>query len=98
MNLILNWAEICNVKVLFAQIFGFIPMTLVYFVFMFNGRRKVISIKACSDLLWSIHFILLNEMSGAVVNGINVVRNIIFFQKQKWNLGIVVPIIFCISD
>jgi len=96
MNLIPNWAEICNVKVLFAQLFGFIPMTLAYFVFMFNDRRKVISIKACSDFLWSIHFILLNEMSGAFVNGINVVRNIIFFQKQKWNLGIVVPVIFCI--
>lgn len=78
------------------QIIGFIPMILAYFVFIFNDRRKVIAIKALSDLLWALHFFMLGELSGCVVNGINVIRNIVFSQKhRKWASNIAIPIVFC---
>jgi hypothetical protein len=65
-----------------AQIVGFIPVILAYFVFVFNDRKKIIVFKASSDLLWALHFLLLGEMTGCIINIINVIRNIIFSQSK----------------
>ncbi|MBQ8525763.1 MAG: YgjV family protein [Clostridia bacterium] len=99
MKSILIWlaAEFSDPVNAAAQIIGFIPMILAYFVFLFNDRRKVIAFKASSDLLWALHFLLLGELSGCVINSINVVRNIIFAQKdKKWASSIAIPVVFCI--
>ena len=79
-----------------AQIVGFIPVILAYFVFVFNDRKKIIAFKASSDLLWALHFLLLGEMTGCIINLINVIRNIIVSQRnRKWLSGSVIPILFC---
>lgn len=81
-----------------AQIIGFIPMVLSYFVFHFNDRKAMITTKAISDLLWMIHFLMLGAYSGALTNAVCAVRGVVFSQrgKKKWASSIVIPIAFCI--
>lgn len=79
-----------------AQIFGFVPMVLSYFVFHFNNRKAIITTKAISDLLWMIHFLMLGAYSGAFTNAVCAVRGLVFSQrgKKKWASSVAVPIIF----
>lgn len=80
-----------------AQILGLFPMVLAFFTYLFNDRRKVIGLKMMSDLLWAVHFLMLGEMAGCVINLINTVRNVIFSRKdrKKWASHISIPILFC---
>ena len=78
------------------QIVGVFPLVLAYFVFLFNSRRKIILFKTASDLLWALHFFLMGAMSGALVNLLNTVRDIVFFQKEKkWCQHTFIPVFFC---
>jgi hypothetical protein len=81
-----------------AQIIGFVPMVLSYFVFHFNNRKAIITTKAISDLLWMIHFLMLGAYTGAFTNAVCAVRGFVFAQrgKKKWASGMIIPIIFCI--
>lgn len=78
-----------------AQIIGFIPLILSYFVFSRSDRKKIILYKACSDFFGAIHFFVLGAFSGGVINTVNVLRNIIFAQKdKKWASSNVIPALF----
>lgn len=77
-----------------AQLVGFLPMILAFFVFIFDDRRKIIGFKTVTDLLWALHFLLLGEMSGCVINCINTIRNIIFFRRRSNHIAL--PVIFCV--
>ncbi len=81
-----------------AQIIGFVPMVLSYFVFHFNSRKSIITTKAIADLLWMIHFLMLGALSGAFTNAVCAVRGLVFSQRgrKKWASSVVIPIIFCI--
>lgn len=78
-----------------AQILGFVPLILSYFIFFFNDRRKMIITKTVSDILWTIHMIMMGAVSGAIVNGICIIRGLVFLNKEKVKkAGIFVPILF----
>ena len=80
-----------------AQILGFIPIILAYFIFRKNSRKTSITIKAVSDLISAVHFCLLRQWTGFVINCINTFRGVCFCQRGKkaWASGIWIPIIFC---
>jgi len=89
--------SVINSDTFVAQIVGFIPLILALFVFVHNNRKKIIFFKFCTDFLWAIHFFMLGELSGAIVNVINTARNLIFSQKgKKWASNKMMPVIFCI--
>lgn len=80
-----------------AQIVGFVPLILALFVFIHNSRKKIIFFKTCTDFLWAIHFLLLGELSGGVINIINTMRNLVFSQKgKKLTSNKYIPILFCL--
>lgn len=80
-----------------AQIIGFVPILLSFFIFIHNDRRKVIAFKMISDFLYAVHFFMLGEMTGAVINLINTLRGYVFSKKyKKWASGIYIPILFCV--
>lgn len=91
-------AQFSNPVTAIAQIIGFVPMVLSYFVFHFNDRKAIITTKAISDLLWMTHFLMLGAYTGAFTNAVCAVRGFVFAQrgKKKWASGIIIPIIFCI--
>lgn len=82
-----------------AQIVGFISMGLGFFVFRYNNRVTSITFKAGADFLSVIHFLLLGQATGAVVCGVNTVRDVCFAQKGRyqWASGIWMPAIFGVA-
>jgi len=80
-----------------AQILGFVPVILGFFIFRNVSRRTSIVIKAVSDFLSAVHFLLLGAPTGCAINAVNTLRGICFAQKgrQKWADGIWMPILFC---
>lgn len=80
-----------------AQVLGFIPVVLSFFIFRNISRRASISIKALSDFLSAIHLLLMGAYTGCVINFINTGRDICFAQKGKypWASGIWMPFLFC---
>ena len=81
-----------------AQILGFIPVFLGFFIFRNVSRRTSIAIKAVSDFLSAVHFLLLGASTGCAINFVNTARGICFAQKGKraWASGVWMPILFCI--
>ena len=100
MSWLIDWlvAEFSNPLNAVAQIVGIIPLTLAFFTFLSNDRRRVIGIKITTDLLWTLHYFLLGEVVGGAVNGINTVRNMVFSQKghRRWASRTYILVIFCI--
>ena len=90
-------AQFQNPVTAIGQILGFIPIILSYFVFHYDKRSTTIAIKATSDAVSALHFLLLGATTGLAINCVNVVRGICFSQKgrKKWASGIYMPILFC---
>ena len=82
-----------------AQILGFIPVVLGFFIFRNVRRGTSIALKATSDFISAVHFFLLSAPTGCAINVVNTVRGFFFAQKgrKKWASGIWIPIVFCFA-
>ena len=89
--------QFTNPVTAFAQIMGFIPMFLGFFVFYFNDRKKTLITKAICDIMFVIHFCLLSQWTGAAVCIVNVLRGFLFAQRGKSEIfsKLWVPILVC---
>jgi hypothetical protein len=76
-------AQFTNPVTAIAQILGFIPMILGFFVFYFNNRKRALVVKTICDALFVVHFCLLSQWTGAVVSVVNTVRGVLFSQRGK---------------
>lgn len=90
-------ASFTNPVTAIAQILGLIPVVLGFFIFRNVSRTTSIAIKAVSDFMSAVHFLLLGAPTGCAINMVNTVRGICFSQKdkRKWASGIWMPVIFC---
>ena len=82
-----------------AQLIGFVPVFMGFFIFRNVSRKTSIVLKAVSDFLSAVHFLLLGAPTGCAINFVNTARGICFAQKGKypWASGIWVPVIFCLA-
>ena len=98
MSYVVNWfwSGFSDVRSGIAQLIGLVPLVLSFFVFRQGDRKNIIYLKTCSDFLWAIHFFVLGELSGGMVNLVNTVRNVIFARRSK---GMAdrkyIPVLFC---
>lgn len=68
------------------QIIGFIAFLLAVLTFQSNKHKSITLIKCASDALFVVQFIMLGAYTGAMMNGVGVVRNIIYarlVEKKK---------------
>ena len=81
-----------------AQILGFVPLILSWFIFRARSRLGSIALKSVSDGFSAVHFFLLGAWTGCVINCINTVRGALFSQKGKraWASGFFLPVGFCL--
>ncbi len=91
-------AQFQNPVTAVAQVLGLIPVLLGFFIFRNVRRNTSIVIKAVSDFLSAVHFLLLGEATGCAINFVNTFRGICFAQKgrHQWASGIWMPIAFCL--
>lgn len=83
-----------------AQGIGVIAMILAYFIYSARTRKTLITLKFISDVLWGAHYFMLGAYSGAVLNGINMGREVIFQLKtsKKWAQTPIWAVVFIVIN
>ena len=70
----------------FGQIFGIVVSFVGFFVYFGKKRSTLLFSKALLDFLYFLQQLMIGAYTGSVLNAIGVVRDIIFFlrEKHKW--------------
>lgn len=81
-----------------AQVLGFIPVILGFFVFYVTDRKKTLAVKAVCDGLFVVHFFMLGQWTGGMVSVVNALRGVAFSWKgrYRWSSNFFLPILFCL--
>lgn len=84
-----------------AQIVGFCAMASAIVCFLQKDRKRIMRWQIIVTCLWTLHFILLGTPTGAAINGMQVVRSLIFINKDtkkwaQWNGWLVIFIVITI--
>ena len=75
-----------NPKAIAAQIIGIIPILISIFIYTQNTRKKIVIAKATMDLFLATHLILLETYTGALLNIVVTIRNLLFLKKEKLHM------------
>ena len=68
-----------------ASVFGFLGIGANIVIYQQNNGKKLIIFKLISDIIWAVHFLLLNANSAAGAAVLGIFREIVFFnQDKKW--------------
>lgn len=82
---------------IFIQAIGFVALILSIVSYQSNRYRTLMSIRAASEFVFCVHFLLLGVFSGSAVQLVGGIRNLVFIKlenkKSKMWLAIIV---FCI--
>lgn len=66
-----------------AQCIGALGIIVFLLCYKFKNMKGVLKTKLLVDIIWGIHYLLLGAYSGAVINAICYVREIIFMNNDK---------------
>lgn len=66
-----------------AQIIGVIALIMAIISFQNNTKKGILLFQLLAGSIFSIHFLLLGAYTGAALNAVSVVRNIVFYNKNK---------------
>lgn len=69
-----------------AQIVGIIAMCLAVISFQQRTQKRIMIFQTACDTLFIVHYFLLGAFMGGVLNSINIVRGVVFAQRnqKKW--------------
>lgn len=88
----MNYYFLSQIAVIIATIF-------IAFTYFLKSRKKVLILFILYSIFCGIHYLLLNAMTGFLMNMVSIVRNIIFFRnevKDKNNSKIFLAVLFSI--
>ena len=67
------------------QALGIAGITLTFFIFSARKRSTILLCKFTGDIVWFFHYLFIGATSGAAMNIVNMLREIIFYNKgKKW--------------
>lgn len=66
-----------------AQILGALGVGLSLFIFSASRRKTILICKFSGDVLWFFHYLLIGATSGAATNIVNMMREVVFYHKDK---------------
>ena len=71
---------------LIGEIIGIVAIIEGFFIFLSSKREKILIFKFISDALWVINQLLIGGYTGALLNGIAMGRETVFYNrdKRKW--------------
>lgn len=71
---------------LIGEIVGIVAIVEGFFIFLSSKRERILIFKFISDILWGINLFLLGAYTGALLNGIAMGRETVFYNrdKRKW--------------
>lgn len=78
------------------QAIGVLAMCVAIVSFQAKKSFLIIIFQTVSSTLWMIHFLMLSAYTGAILNGVIVIRNIVyaFHGKKKWASNIIWVFVF----
>lgn len=80
-----------------AQIIGFCAMGVAIIAYQNNKHKNILLLMILCCSLWCLHFGLLGHWTAVAMNGMNVVRNVVFcFRDRKWCQSNIIPVIFIV--
>ena len=81
----------------FIQAIGFVALILCIISYQSNRYRKLMSIRAASEFVFCVHFLLLGVLSGSAMQFIGGIRNLAFVRlENKKNKMLIAIITFCV--
>lgn len=66
-----------------AQIFGLIALVILVSSFQQNNKKKLLKYQTFASVFFSAYYLLLNAITGFLMNAMNIVRNIMFTRLGK---------------
>ena len=82
-----------------SQIYGLCLCSLSFFIYYVKKREHILITKLVSDVLSGIQQAMVGAMTGALINGIAAVRELIFYQRgrKKWADHIIWLFVFILA-
>ena len=79
-----------------AQIIGIFGMAANIWSYQQKSKKGVIALQLCGSILFTVNFLLLGAMTGAMLNCVNFALNIVFLNKEKTRADHVAwTVLFC---
>ena len=72
-----------EITTLLAHGVGLIGIVMCFFVYFSQTRERILIFKFISDSTWLVNYLLLGGYTGALINGINMVRELIYYNRGK---------------
>ncbi len=83
-------------KEIVAQIIGIVGMAANIWSYQQKSKKGVIALQLCGSVLFTLNFLLLGAMTGAMLNCVNFALNIVFLNKEKTHADHVAwTVVFC---
>ncbi len=77
------------------QAAGYGGILLNCLIYLQKDRKKLVFTKLLSDVIWAVHYFMLAAYAGFSIAAIGIVREIIFYNKnRKWASSVAWPILF----
>lgn len=69
-----------------AQLIGFCAMATAITSFQLRKRKNILIFQLICTAFWTLHFLVLGNLTGCLLNGVQTVRCVIYYFKenQKW--------------
>lgn len=86
-------------KYLLSQIAVIIATIFIAFTYFFKNRKKILILFILYSIFYGIHYLLLDALTGFLMNIVSIIRNIVFFRceiKNKENSKLFLAFLFSI--
>ena len=82
---------------LIGHILGFIAVALFFYSYQCSEKRKLVVIQTIATSLSVVQYLLIGAYSGFALNIVCIIRNVIFyFRDKKQKTGLVAPIVLAV--
>ena len=68
---------------LLGQLLGVLAMVFSILTWQMNTHKKMMGMQILCAGLFAAHYVLIGAYTGAVINGVAVIRNVVFYHREK---------------
>ena len=81
-------------------IFGIGAMLALFSIYQQKTRKGILLSKLTADICWTVHYLCIGGMAGAIPNLVGIFRELVFVnrKKHKWANFIFWPVIFILIN
>ena len=72
-----------DIAEIIGQILGFVAVILGFISYQVKTDKQLLFVHLLTCAVFSVHYYLLGAIPAAILNGVGVIRNIVYFNKDK---------------